>query len=195
MIGHLQGRVFKKSLNVAIVDVGGVGYQLRMPLSDLARLGEPGSEVGVHVHTHVRADAIELFGFLEEQSLGLFERLIGISGIGPRLALTLLSGMEPEILVRAVRSGDVPSLTRVPGVGKKTAERIVLELKDKLAKDTAPAQGPLPGMPPMEDLRSALENLGYKSAQVDKAIAGLSESELQSGDLQTLVRKALGQLR
>jgi Holliday junction DNA helicase RuvA len=195
MIGHLQGVVFRKTLNSAIIDVGGVGYLLRMPLSDLARLGEEGSPIGVHIHTHVREDAIDLFGFLDLASMGLFERLIGISGIGPRLALTLLSGMEVEILTRAIRSGDVPTLTRVPGVGKKTGERIVLELKDKLDPTGLAAQSSPGALPPMEDLRSALENLGYKAAQVDRAIAALDEEKMKDADLQTLVREALGQLR
>ena len=135
MIAFLRGRVHDKQPNRVIVDVGGVGYDVHVPLSTFYNLGDEGAEVSLRVHTHVREDALQLYGFLTELERQLFERLIAISGIGPKLAIVVLSGMEPRDLVAAVQRADVARLTTIPGIGKKTAERIVLELKDRLDSD------------------------------------------------------------
>ena len=132
MIAQLRGRLLRKQPQEAVVDVGGVGYRVTIPLSTFYRIGEPGSEVTLLTHTHVREDALALFGFLTPVEQALFERLIAVSGVGPKLAVSVLSGIEAPELVAALRASDLARLTRIPGVGKKTAERLVLELKDKL---------------------------------------------------------------
>ena len=132
MIALLRGRLAEKNPNRVIIDVQGVGYDVQVPLSTFYELGEPGADVVFRVHTHVREDTLALFGFATMLELQLFEQLIGVSGIGPRLALAVLSGIDPPDLVRAINQGDVGRLTGIPGVGKKTAERIGLELKDRL---------------------------------------------------------------
>ncbi|HXD74329.1 MAG TPA: Holliday junction branch migration protein RuvA, partial [Vicinamibacterales bacterium] len=140
MIAHLRGAILDKHPNRVVVDVGGVGYDVAVPLSTFYVLGERGAEVSLRVHTHVREDAIALFGFATAMELDLFERLISISGIGPKVGLAVLSGIEPAELVGAIERGDLARLTAIPGVGKKTSERIVLELKDRLPKvQAAPA--------------------------------------------------------
>ena len=181
MIAFLRGRVVDKQPNRVIVDVQGVGYDVYVPLSTFYGIGEEGSDVALRVHTHVREDALQLYGFLTELERQLFERLIGISGIGPKLAVAVLSGMDPRDLVTAVQRADVARLTGIPGVGKKTAERIVLELKDRLAHLATPAAadaGSALSVPDRlrADLLSALQNLGYHRPQAEKAI----ESTMQS---------------
>ncbi len=169
MIAHLAGTLFHKQVQRLVVDVGGVGYELQVPLSTLYVVGEPGSTVSLHVHTHVREDAIQLFGFATAPELALFDRLIGVSGIGPKLALAVLSGIEPPELARAIRQGDVARLTGIPGVGKKTAERLVVELRDRLPPDLAP-QVPVSAADQVrDDVLSALANLGYQRAAAEKA--------------------------
>jgi Holliday junction DNA helicase RuvA len=175
MIAFLRGRVLDKQPNTVIVDVQGVGYELHVPLSTYYDIGEEGAEVRLHVHTHVREDALQLYGFLTALEQRLFERLVGISGIGPKLAIAVLSGIEARELVAAVQRGDVERLTGVPGVGKKTAQRIVLELKDRLAAlaasagvDASAAASPRDRL--RDDLLSALQNLGYHRAAADKAV-------------------------
>lgn len=173
MIGFLRGLVVEKTPERLLVDVHGVGYELRVPLSTFYQVGEPGAEVALRVHTHVREDALQLFGFLTALEQQVFEHLIGISGIGPKLAVAVLSGIEPADLVGAVQRGDVSRLTRVPGIGKKTAERIVLELKDRLDRVEMPATSqPAAGASSRlrDDLLSALVNLGYHRAAADKAL-------------------------
>lgn len=174
MIGFLRGTVLEKAPERLLVDVQGVGYELRVPLSTFYQLGEPGAQVALHVHTHVREDALQLFGFLTTLEQQVFERLIGVSGIGPKLAIAVLSGIEPADFVGAVERRDVARLTRVPGVGKKTAERIVLELRDRLAKLTMPAAGAGSEASASnrlrDDLLSALVNLGYHRVAADKAL-------------------------
>src|SRR5688572_32842748 len=133
MIAFLRGTVLDKQPNLIIVDVHGVGYEIHVPLSTYYDVGDTGREVGLRIHTHVREDALQLYGFLTALEQQLFERLIGISGIGPKLAVAVLSGMDPRDLLLSVQRGDVARLTSIPGVGKKTSERIVLELKDRLA--------------------------------------------------------------
>ena len=174
MIGFLRGRIADKQPNRLIVDVQGVGYEVHVPLSTFYDAGDEGADVTLRIYTHVREDALQLYGFLTDLERQLFERLIGISGIGPKLAIAVLSGMEPRVLLLSVQRGDVARLTSIPGVGKKTSERIVLELKDRLAQ--------IPGAAPAEtasvngadrvrgDLLSALQNLGYHRPQAEKAI-------------------------
>jgi Holliday junction DNA helicase RuvA len=165
MIAFLRGRVLDKHPNRIIVDVNGVGYEVNVPLSTFYDVGDAGAEVSLHVHTLVREDALQLFGFLTPLEQLLFERLINISGIGPKLAIAVLSGIDTGELVISVQRADVARLTRIPGIGKKTAERIVLELKDRLADVAVPAGGGAAQTPTgdrlRDDLVSALENLGY----------------------------------
>ena len=132
MIAHIRGLILSKSPNAVVVECGGVGYELAISVSTFTELAAEGKEVKLHVHTHVREDALLLFGFVEMAEKRLFEKLLTISGIGPKLAITVLSGISAERLVGAIRGGDHATLTKIPGIGKKTAERVVLELKDKL---------------------------------------------------------------
>jgi len=174
MIAFLRGRVLDKQPNRIIVDVQGVGYELHVPLSTYYDIGEEGSEVSVRVYTHVREDALQLFGFLTELERQLFERLISINGIGPKLAIAVLSGLDPRELVAAVQRGDVARLVSIPGVGKKTAERIVLELRDRLQQLAVPVIASTPATAGADRLRidliSALQNLGYHRPQAEKAV-------------------------
>jgi Holliday junction DNA helicase RuvA len=174
MIAYLHGALLEKSPSRLIVNVGGVGYDVQVPLSTFYVLGEPGADVTLRVHTHVREDVIALYWFATTLEKELFEKLKGISGIGPKLALAVLSGIEPPELIRAVRQQDVARLTAIPGVGKKTAERIGLELKDRLpvtlqaGDHAAPASAPADQL--RSDLLSALLNLGYQRAAAEKAL-------------------------
>jgi Holliday junction DNA helicase RuvA len=173
MIGFLRGRVLDKQPNRIIIDVQGVGYDVVVPLSTYYETGEPGAEVALRVHTHVREEAIQLFGFKTVLEQQLFERLIGISGIGPKLAVAVLSGIETRELIGAVQRGDVARLTRVPGVGKKTAERMLLELKDRLDQFAVPMEHPVEVSDAdrlRDDLLSALQNLGYHRPLAEKAV-------------------------
>jgi len=174
MIAFLRGRVLDKQPNRIIVDVQGVGYELHVPLSTYYDVGDEGAEVSLRVYTHVREDALQLFGFLTDLERQVFERLIGISGIGPKLAIAVLSGLDSRELVTAVQRGDVARLVAIPGIGKKTAERIVLELRDRLSQLAVPALESAPAGGVADRLRgdlvSALQNLGYHRAQADKAV-------------------------
>jgi Holliday junction DNA helicase RuvA len=174
MIAQLSGRLVEKHPNRLIVDVHGVGYEVHVPLSTFYGLPEPGGDVSLRVHTHVREDTLALFGFASVLELQIFDRLIAISGIGPRLALAVLSGIDSRELVRAVQAGDVARLTAIPGIGKKSAERIVLELKDHLAEVLRVEASPGEPVPPDGDLRadllSALLNLGYHRPLAEKAV-------------------------
>ncbi len=172
MIARLAGTILEKHPNRIVVDVNGVGYEVIVPLSTFYGLGEDGANVSLRVHTHVREDVIALYGFASALEQDLFERLIAISGIGPKLALAVLSGIDPGELVRAIRAQDVARLTRIPGVGKKTAERIGLELKDRLPSAAAVAEGAAVsgGDEVKADLLSALTNLGYNRAVAEKAV-------------------------
>jgi Holliday junction DNA helicase RuvA len=167
MIARLAGRLIEKHPTRVVLDVGGVGYDVHVPLLAFAMLGETGSDMVLRIHTHVRDDAIQLFGFPTVRELELFERLIGVGGIGPRLALAVLSGIAADELTDAIVAGDVGRLTSIPGVGRKTAERIVLELKDKVVPSAPEAPGRLVG--PRDDLVSALLNLGYHRPAAEKA--------------------------
>ncbi|PYR78975.1 MAG: Holliday junction branch migration protein RuvA [Acidobacteria bacterium] len=173
MIARLKGTIVEKSPNRVVVDVAGVGYDVIVPLSTFYGLGESGASVSLRVHTHVREDVIALYGFATPVEQDLFERLIAVNGIGPKLALAVLSGIEPADLIRAVRTSDVARLTKIPGVGKKTAERIGLELKDRLPASLQ--RGDAPTAAPTDDDRrsdliSALLNLGYHRQTAEKAI-------------------------
>lgn len=190
MIAHLSGHVLIKDLQRLVVDVHGVGYEVHVPLSTFYAVGEPGSAVALHVHTHVREDALQLFGFSTTLEQQVFERLIGISGIGPKLAMSVLSGIEPGDLVRAVRGGDVARLTAIPGVGRKTAERMVVELKDRFTKLADDASTSAPADDRRGDLLSALANLGYPRPAAEKAV----DTALGAGPeraFETLLREAL----
>jgi Holliday junction DNA helicase RuvA len=175
MIARVAGTLVEKTPGRIIVDVHGVGYDLQVPLSTFYVVGEEGAPVALRVHTHVREDVIALYGFATGLEQDLFERLISISGIGPKLALAVLSGMEPPDLVRAIKAQDVPRLTSIPGIGKKTAERIGLELKDRLPQSLQAAadaaKPPAPEDQLSADLLSALLNLGYQRHLSEKAIA------------------------
>ena len=169
MIAFLRGRVLEKQPNRIIVDVQGVGYDVHVPLSTYYRVAESGGEVTLKVHTHVREDALLLYGFLTDLERQLFERLIGVSGIGPKMAIVLLSGMEARELVACVLRADVARLTGIPGVGKKTAERICVELRDRIPKAIeAAAASPADSL--RDDLVSALVNLGYHRQAIDKSL-------------------------
>jgi Holliday junction DNA helicase RuvA len=172
MIGQLRGRLADKRPNQVMVDVGGVGYLVAVPLSTFAALGELHTEVTLLIHTHVREDALALYGFLSSREKHFFELLLGASGVGPSLALKILSGMSVEELVPAIRTGDVARLTKIPGVGRKTAERMVVELKDKLEAVTIAEEKPPASKVDVEaDVISALTNLGYDGRTAENAVA------------------------
>ncbi len=191
MIAFLRGRVLEKQPNRVIVDVQGVGYEVHVPLSTYYQIGEPGDEVALRVHTHVREESLQLYGFSTDLERQLFERLIAISGIGPKLAIAVLSGMEPPDLVAAVQRGDVARLTGIPGIGKKTAERIVLEMKDRVAQLVVAAPGEAApavseGDRLRADLLSALQNLGYHRPLADKVVDAVLSKESEPSFEQTL---------
>ena len=193
MIAHLRGKLLVKHPNQAVVDVGGVGYDVAISVPTFSELPAVGGEVSLHVHTHVREDQIALYGFLRFAEKQLFEKLIGVSGIGPKLAITILSGMATDEMVGAIRGGDVARLTRIPGIGRKTAERMVLELRDKLAApvSTETAAPALSGIE--EDVLSALMNLGYQRAAAEKAVE-MAGKNGKAGSFDALFREALGAL-
>ena len=199
MIATLRGTLAEKRPGRIVVDVGGVGYDVQIPLSTYYTVGDRGTEVALRIHTHVREEALALFGFATRLELDLFERLIGINGVGPRLALAALSGIETPALVQAIRTADVARLTGIPGVGRKTAERITLELKDKLPAGAAADEAAAPdgtAEPGGRDLRgdvmSALLNLGYQRPPAERAMeAALKRSP---GDFEAALRQALREL-
>ena len=195
MIGALTGRIVDKQPERLVVDVQGVGYQLHVPLSTFYELGDPGATVSLRVHTYVREDTLSLFGFATLLELQVFERLITVSGVGPRLALAVLSGIEPPDLVQAVMRGDVDRLTRIPGVGKKTAERIGLELKDRLPAGLAGEPDGGDGTPPggdQGDVVSALLNLGYHRTAAERAVQAAAKSG--AAGFERTLRQALREL-
>ena len=198
MIAHLRGRISEKHPNRVIVDVNGVGYDVFVPLSTFYGMGEAGTDIALRIHTHVREDALLLYGFATSLEQELFERLIGVSGIGPKVALAVLSGIEPKELIRAIERGDLARLTAIPGVGKKTSERIVLELKDRLPRvsaDAMVAAGDTDASPiPMQDdVVSALVNLGYHRPLAEKAAASAVSISPDAGFERTL-KQALREL-
>ena len=197
MIAYLRGRLLEKQPNRIIVDVNGVGYDVFVPLSTFYNLGEPGGDITLRVHTHVREDALSLYGFSTSLEQDLFERLISISGIGPKLALAVLSGLETAELMHAIERGDVARLTAIPGVGKKTSERIVLELKDRLPRTPVgapPADGGDPGpSATRDDVLSALLNLGYHRPLAEKAVAQALKIA-PAGEFERTLKQALREL-
>lgn len=195
MIASLRGRIFEKQPNRIVVDVNGVGYDVAVPLSTFYGLGDAGAEIALRIHTHVREDALLLFGFATRLEQELFERLISVSGIGPKVALAVLSGIEPADLLTAIQRGDLARLTAIPGVGKKTSERIVLELKDRLPKvELTPASdGGRPAPSALrDDVLSALMNLGYHRPLAEKAV----DASIASGHahFEPALRQALREL-
>jgi holliday junction DNA helicase RuvA len=194
MIAHLRGRLLAKRPNQAIVETGGVGYDVTVSVPTFLDLPGVGGEVGLHVHTHVREDQIALYGFLGLAEKHLFEKLITVSGIGPKLAITILSGMAADEMVGAIRSNDVARLTRIPGIGKKTAERMVLELRDKLPVQGAEDMKVAPAMSAVEeDVLSALMNLGYQRATAERALTAATKNG-RGGGFEIMFREALGVL-
>jgi Holliday junction DNA helicase RuvA len=199
MIAHLRGKLLTKHPNQVVVETCGVGYEVSISVPTFSELPANGSEVALHIHTHVREDVIALYGFLRPAEKQLFEKLMTVSGIGARLAITILSGMAADEMAGAIRGNDVARLTRIPGIGKKTAERMVLELRDKLSPTPGASTPAVPAMSEMEeDVLSALVNLGYQRAAAEKALAsvvknGAGKSE-KSGSFEAMFREAIAGL-
>jgi holliday junction DNA helicase RuvA len=186
VIAHLRGRLLEKDTARVVVDVNGVGYEVFVPLTTLSALPERGAEVSIDVHTHVREDIIALYGFSTRRERSIFEKLMSISGIGPKLAVTILSGGSVEDLVTAIKRSDLPRLTAIPGVGKKTAERIVMELRDKLQEFAAgPEKSSLE-----VDVLSALENLGYNRPLAESALRRARDGE-EDVNFESLFKRSL----
>ena len=195
MIAHLRGTLLVKHPNQAIVETTGVGYDVTISVPTFSELPAAGTEVALHIHTHVREDALALYGFLRLAEKQLFEKLLTVSGIGPKLAITILSGMPADEMVGAIRGGDLARLTRIPGIGKKTAERMVLELRDKLPPASAATEVSAPQATPMdEDVISALVNLGYQRVAAEKALQVATRAAKSSQNFETLFREALAAL-
>jgi len=197
MIAHLIGKLIYKSPDHSIVDVNGIGYKIFTPLSTYYVLPKTGESVTLHIHTRVREDELKLFGFLTEEEQSIFEKLITINKVGPKLALGILSGMSPENLLTAIMSNDAARLSAIPGVGKKTAERLTLEMKDKLSdltfelkhqQDTETPKGPY------EDALSALVNLGYKKPQAEKSLKSAYNRIGKGSSLEDLIKESLNNL-
>lgn len=190
MIGMLRGTLLEKRPNQVLLDVAGVGYQVQIPLSTFAGLGALHQEATLLIHTHLREDALTLYGFLTAREKQCFELLISASGVGPSLGLKILSGMGMDDLIPAIRKGDIAQLVRIPGVGKKTAERMVVELRDKLAAVDVPGSGKPATRSQLEaDVGSALINLGYDARAVEKAIE--KARSVHSADFEDLLRGSL----
>lgn len=194
MIGHLQGDLIRSTPERLLIDVQGVGYEVHIPLSTWYEIERrAGERVALFIHTHLREDGIALFGFWTEREKKLFEKLIGVGGIGPRLARVILSGMPPDDLLTAIASGDVGRLSTTPGVGKKTAERMVLELKDKVRELAAELPERAAAAPADQDVVSALVNLGYKASLAERAVADVRR-EKPDAVFHELLRASLNRL-
>jgi Holliday junction DNA helicase RuvA len=196
VIAYLRGLIIVKEPNRTVIDVNGVGYDVAVPLSTYYGLGEEGSQVTLRIHTHVREEVLALYGFATALELTLFERLIGIGGIGPKAALAVLSGIEPSELVRAIERSDLARLTAIPGVGKKTSERIVIELKDRLPRlrsETALEPGVAPSAALRDDVLSALVNLGYHRPLSEKAVDAAVKAT-PDGNFERALKHALREL-
>jgi len=199
VIAHLRGQILSKTPNAVVIDCNGVGYELAISVATYTELRDIGAEARLHVHTHVREDALLLFGFHELAEKRLFEKLLTISGIGPKLAITVLSGISAERLVGAIRGGDHATLTRIPGIGKKIAERVVLELKDKLEDMAgfvvADTDAPRSLGATADDVLSALVNLGYARPVAQKAVESAAKDAGVAGDFERLFRAAMANVR
>jgi len=193
MIGRLTGRLALKAPDQVVLDVGGVGYLGLIPLSTFYELPEAENPASLWVHTHVREDALALYGFLTERERALFLMLLSVTGIGPRVALTVLSGIPPAELVEALRGQDVRRLVAVPGVGKKTAERMVLELAEKVERMAPETTPPLPAAVASHDVISALVNLGYRRAEAERTVDTISRTGAP-GDFSEYLKLALKKL-
>jgi holliday junction DNA helicase RuvA len=196
LIAILRGLLLEKHPNQAIVDAGGVGYDVTIPVSTFTHLPDPGSEVRLRIYTHVREDILALYGFLTQDEKGLFEKLIGVSGIGPTLAVKILSGLAAADLIAAIRRGEADRLVRIPGVGKKTADRMVLELRDKVPAATGEEPGaPAGALSPIDqDVLSALLNLGCARPQAEAAVRK-AKAGGTADDFEGLFRRALELVR
>lgn len=197
MIAYLSGKLLEKQTNTAIVDVGGVGYEVSIPLSTFYELGDVGSDVSLRIYTHVREDAIQLFGFNTLRERDLYLRLISVQGIGAKSGITMLSGMSADEIIMAIRTNDLARLTSIPGVGRKTAERLVIELRDKVGELSgdgtaldAASRTALPADAVFEDALSALVNLGYQRASAEKAIQKAAQEGTEIS-VQKLLRRSL----
>jgi len=194
MIAHLRGRLLSKRPNQVVVETAGVGYEVNISVPTFSELPNNGSEVALHIHTHVREDLIALYGFLRPAEKQLFEKLITVSGIGPKLAITILSGMAANEMAAAIRGNDLGRLTKIPGIGRKTAERMVLELRDKLPEAAGPSALAAPVMSTMEeDVLSALLNLGYQRPAAEKALGSVLKNG-KGGSFDAMFREALAGL-
>jgi holliday junction DNA helicase RuvA len=196
MIAHLRGRLFSKQPQQVIVEAAGVGYDVSISVSTYTSLPAEGAEVALHIHTQVREDTLALYGFLDRNDKRIFERLITVSGVGPKLAITIQSGLPADRLVAALRAQDHATLTRIPGVGKKLAERLVVELKDKLEDMAVAAPAMASAGPAAEDVLSALVNLGYQRPSAQKAIeAAVAKDKAVGEHFDALFRAALMTIR
>jgi len=192
MIAHLRGKLLSKHPNQVIVETGGVGYEVNISVPTFSALPALGADVALHIHTHVREDVLSLYGFAQAAEKLLFEKLMTVSGIGAKLAITILSGMAADEMAGAIRGNDIARLTKIPGIGRKTAERMVLELRDKLPPTAAAPVAESPLLSTVdEDVLSALTNLGYQKPLAEKAVAAASKSD---GTFETRFREALARL-
>jgi Holliday junction DNA helicase RuvA len=198
MIAHLRGRLLTKHPNQVVVETAGVGYEVNISVPTFSELPGNGSEVALHIHTHVREDVIALYGFLRPAEKQLFEKLMTVSGIGAKLAITILSGMAADEMASAIRGNDLGRLTKIPGIGKKTAERMVLELRDKLPAQTGTSASAAPTMNALEeDVLSALVNLGYQQVAAEKVLVGMLKNgavKERTTSFDALFREALAGL-
>ena len=194
MIAHLRGKLLTKHPNQLVIETGGVGYEVTISVATFSELPGNGSEVALHIYTHVREDVIALYGFLHPAEKELFEKLMTVSGIGAKLAITILSGMAADDLASAIRGNDVARLTKIPGIGKKTAERMVLELRDKLAARAGTSISTAPAFSSVEqDVLSALLNLGYQRSSAEAVLATLTRTE-KAESFDSMFRQALARL-
>lgn len=195
MIAALRGKVAEKQAGAIVLDVGGVGYEVLIPIETYSRIGEPGEEVSLHIHTHVRENVLALFGFHARQDKELFEKFLGVSGVGPRLGLALLSGLSTPELLRAIRTADTKKLIRIPGVGKRTGQRIILELKDKLEAFDSDDDGAGDGATAVEeDVISVLVNLGCSPAAAARGVAAARRKGAPA-EFETLFRTAMASIK
>jgi holliday junction DNA helicase RuvA len=192
MIAYLKGTLIHKTPGHVVVETGGVGYAAAIPVSSYVRLGEVGGTVELLIHTHVSDDALALYGFMSQDEKDMFLKLIGISGIGPKLAMNILSGIAPGDLEEAVRSGDVARISLVPGIGKKTALRITMELQDKLEKKERLLAAK--GSPEKEDLLSALLNMGFRRKEAERAVDQTIAAHKPGAEFEKLLRECLKRL-